>query len=174
MVKKSVKKKVLKKKVLHKVSSKRNVSPKKSAQKSSYKPLQKSVTTNNFLANPLARKHDEDKAYPDEDEEQGISPLKTSLQKKEEMETGDADEDLDTTVGREKQVEEDEVEPWEAGFAEGASDEGIHGKDALTGEPLMGAENVIETEIEGKNYRFASEENAERFLERMKKGKTKR
>ena len=171
MVKNSVKKKVLKKKVFkkkvlhkvstkHKVSSKHNVSPK--------------VTTNNLLANPLARKHGEGKVYPDEDEEQGISPIKTSLQKQEEMETGDADEDLDTAVGREKQVEEDEVEPWEAGFAEGASDEGIHGKDALTGQPLMDVENVVETEIEGKNYRFASEKNAEKFLERMKKGKVKR
>ncbi len=130
--------------------------------------------TRKVADDPLARKHGEGRVYPDEDDEQGMAPVKSSLEKVELMETGDADEDLDTQEGREKQVEDDEVEPWEAGFAEGASDEGIHGKDALTGQPLMDVENVIETEIDGKNYRFVNEKNAEKFLERVKKGKAKR
>ena len=157
--KKSVKKKVVKKSGVKKVTVK---VPLKSSSKKKSSDLS------------LAKKHGENRVYPDEDDEQGISPSKSSLQKREEMQTGNADEDLDTREGREAQVEEDEVEPWEAGFAEGASDEGIHGKDALTGQPLMDVENVVETEIDGKNYRFASEKNAEKFMERIKKGKTKR
>lgn len=92
----------------------------------------------------------------------------TSEEIKEEMAVGEKDEDLDTEEGREQQVEEDEVEPWEAGFAEGASDEGQLAKDALTGEPLMGVEDVVEAEIDGKIYRFVNEENAQKFREKKK------
>lgn len=92
----------------------------------------------------------------------------------EEMEEGERDEDLDIEKGREKQVEEDEVEPWEAGFAEGASEEGQMAKDALTGEPLMDVNAVVEAEIEGKLYRFASEENANKFREKKRKEKKDR
>ena len=90
----------------------------------------------------------------------------TSEEKTEQMESGDADEDLETPEGREKQIEEDEVEPWEAGFAEGASDEGQLAKDALTGEPLMDVEDVVELEIDGKKYRFVNQENAQKFREK--------
>lgn len=79
------------------------------------------------------------------------------------MKKGEADEDIDTDVGREVQVEEDEIEPWEAGFAEGASEEGQLAKDALTGEPLRDMNQVVEEEINGKLYRFANLRNAEKF-----------
>jgi hypothetical protein len=108
--------------------------------------------------------HQEDKVYPAE--EQGIEEESTSDEKRTEMEQGERDEDLDTPEGREKQVEEDEVEPWEAGFAEGASDEGQLAKDALTGEPLMDVEDVVEIELNGKKYRFVNQENAEKFREK--------
>ncbi|MBI2666339.1 hypothetical protein HYX13_01875 [Candidatus Woesearchaeota archaeon] len=163
MAKKAVKK-ALRKKV--KKASK-SILKKKTAKRTGAKTSGKKKA----VKDPLARKHGEGRVYPDEDDEQGISPAKSSLQKREAMSTGDADEDLDTREGREAQVEEDEVEPWEAGFAEGASDESIHGKDALTGQPLMDVENVVETEIDGKNYRFASEKNALKFMEKMKKKK---
>ena len=101
-------------------------------------------------------------------EEQGIEPEKTSEEIKDEMARGEMEEDILTKEGQEEMVENDEIEPWEAGFAEGASDEGQHGKDALTGEPLMGIEDVVETEIDGKIYRFVSEENAEKFREKKK------
>jgi YHS domain-containing protein len=48
---------------------------------------------------------------------------------------------------------------------EGASQAGQLGKDALTGEPLMDVENVVEAEIKGKSYRFVNEENAQKFRE---------
>ncbi len=111
------------------------------------------------------------KVYPDE--EQGILPEPTPEEREEAMEHGEIDEDLDTEEGRKQQVEEDEVEPWEAGFAEGAAGLGQLGKDALTGEPLMDADDVVEAEIDGKLYRFANEENAEKFREKKKKEKLK-
>jgi hypothetical protein len=88
---------------------------------------------------------------------------KTSEELSEEMEHGERDEDLETDEGREKQVEEDEIEPWEEGFAEGASDEGHLAKDALTGEPLMDVEDVVEIELDGTKYRFVNEKNAKKF-----------
>ncbi len=87
----------------------------------------------------------------------------TSEEKKAAIEHGEKEKDPLTKEGREYMVEDDEMEPWEAGFAEGASEEGQHAKDALTGEPLMGVDNVIEAEIDGEIYRFVSEENAEKF-----------
>ena len=113
------------------------------------------------------KKKSEDEVYPAE--EQGILQDTTSEAKKEEMEHGEREEDPLTKEGREKLVEDGEMEPWEAGFAEGASDEGQHAKDALTGEPLMDVEDVVEAEIEGKMYRFTSEENAQKFREKKEK-----
>ena len=108
----------------------------------------------------------EDKVYPAE--EQGILPEKTSEEVEDEMERGDRPEDPLTEEGREALVDEDAMEPWEAGFAEGASDEGQHAKDALTGEPLMDIEDVVEAKIDGKLYRFVNEENAQKFREKKK------
>jgi len=113
------------------------------------------------------KKQSEDEVYPAE--EQGILSDKSSEEKMDEMEHGEQEEDPLTEEGREKLVEDDEMEPWEAGFAEGASDEGQHAKDALTGEPLMDIENVVEAEIDGKTYRFVSEENAQKFREKKEK-----
>ena len=115
---------------------------------------------------PTIHAKEEDNVYPAE--EQGIKKEETSEQKKEEMEDGQEDEDIYTKEGREKLEEDDEVEPWEEGFMEGASDAGQLGKDALTGEPLMDVEDVVETEIDGKVYRFVNEENARKFREKRK------
>jgi hypothetical protein len=96
---------------------------------------------------------------------------KSSDQIETEMEEGKRDEDVYSEEGREKLLEDDEIEPWEEGFIEGAEDDGQLGKDALTGEPLTDIENVVETEIDGEMYRFVSKENAEKFAQRKKKEK---
>jgi len=83
------------------------------------------------------------------------------------MEHGERNEDVYSEEGREKLVEDGEVEPEEAGFMAGAESGGQLAKDALTGEPLMDTDNVVETEINGQMYRFVNEENAQKF--RMKK-----
>ena len=102
-------------------------------------------------------------------EEQGIEPEKDSDEIKEEMEHGEKAEDVYSEEGREKLVEDGEIDPEEAGFMEGASGGGQLGKDALTGEPLMDVEDVVETEIDGQMYRFVNEENATEFRKKREK-----
>ena len=106
----------------------------------------------------------EERDYPAE--EQGILPEETSEEIKEDMESGEKEEEIDTPEGREKLVEDAEIEPAEAGFMAGAEGGGQLAKDALTGEPLMGSEETVELEIEGKRYRFVNSENAEKFKEK--------
>ena len=111
-----------------------------------------------------------EKVYPSE--EQGILKEETSDEKKMKMKLGEEDEDIYTQEGQEEEVEEDEIEPWEAGFMKGASGAGQLGKDALTGKPLVGR-NIIEAEMGGKLYRFMSETNAQKFKEKILKEKKK-
>ncbi|MBI4980632.1 hypothetical protein HZC30_03705 [Candidatus Woesearchaeota archaeon] len=86
-----------------------------------------------------------------------------------EMKSGKADEDVYTKEGEELLEEDDEIEPWEEGFMEGAADDGQLGKDALTGASLINADNIFEVEIEGRNYRFISEKNAIEFMNKKEK-----
>ena len=117
----------------------------------------------------MARKKILNKVYPAE--EQGILKDKSKQTKREEMELGELDEDIYDPEGRDSLEESDEIEPWEEGFMEGASDAGQFGKDALTGEPLMDSDDVFEAEIDGKFYRFANKENAKKFRDKIKKKK---
>ena len=116
------------------------------------------------MENHKKKKEKEEKFYAAK--EQGILPDETSEEIKQDMEHGEKDEDIYSDEGREKLVEDGEIEPDEAGFMEGASGAGQLGKDALTGEPLMDVEDVIEIEIDGKKYRFVNEENAQKFREK--------
>lgn len=97
--------------------------------------------------------------------------METSEEVKEEMEEGTRDEEVYSEEGREKLEEDDEISPEEAGFMEGAEGLGQDAKDALTGEPLMDDDRVFEREINGKRYRFASEENADKFAKKLEKEK---
>ena len=116
---------------------------------------------------------DEERKEQDEtqnpSEEQGIEDDKSSEEISQDMEHGDKDEDVYSKEGREKLEDDDEIEPWEEGFMQGAAQAGQLGKDALTGESLMDVEDLVETEIDGKIYRFVSEENAKKFREKMGK-----
>ena len=116
---------------------------------------------------PKKKIPEDEKDYPAE--EQGIIPEKTEEQISEEMEHGERNEDVYSEEGREKLVEDSEISPEEEGFMEGASDAGQLGKDALTGEPLMDVEDVVETEIDGQLYRFVNAENAQKFREKREK-----
>ena len=110
------------------------------------------------------KKDSTEEVYPAE--EQGIEEEQNSEEKKEEMEHGDKDEDVYSKEGREKLEEDGEISPEEEGFMEGAAQAGQLGKDALTGEPLMDVDDVVETEIDGKIYRFVNAENARKFREK--------
>ena len=96
-------------------------------------------------------------------EEQGILPKEGSEEIINDMHTGMREEDPYTPEGRAVMEDEDEMDNVEEGFMEGASGGGQLAKDALTGEPLMGEDSVVELEIDGKLYRFVNEENAEKF-----------
>ena len=121
---------------------------------------------------PLKKKSKakDERVYPSD--EQGILPKESSDEKKMKMKLGEEDEDIYSTEGQEEEVEEDEIEPWEAGFMEGASGTGQLGKDALTGKPLVGRK-IVEAEIGGKLYRFASDINAQKFKVKLLKEKKK-
>jgi len=110
----------------------------------------------------------EERDYPAE--EQGILPEETSEEVKADMERGEKEEEIYSQEGREELMEDAEIENWEEGMMEGASGGGQLGKDALTGEPLMG-EETVELEIDGKHYRFVNSENAEKFREKLRKEK---
>ncbi len=119
--------------------------------------------------NEKPKKHipEDDRDYPAE--EQGIIPEKTEEQISDEMDMGERNEDVYTEEGRENLVEDDEISPEEEGFMEGANASGQLGKDALTGEPLMDVEDVVEAEIEGRLYRFVNAENAQKFRKKKEK-----
>ncbi|MBI2668740.1 hypothetical protein HYX14_02775 [Candidatus Woesearchaeota archaeon] len=110
--------------------------------------------------------------YPDN--EQGILPEETSEEIEQDMKTGKKNEDIYEKEGRELLEEDDEIDTWEEGFMEGAHDGGQLGKDALTGEPLLNVEDVVELEYKGEIYRFVNDENAGKWLEMAKKGKKKK
>lgn len=101
--------------------------------------------------------------------EQGIKQERTSDEEKLAIQTGESEEDVYSTEGREQMVEDGEISPQEAGFMEGANKLGQLGKDALTGEPLMGASDVVEIELDGEKYRFVNSKNAEKFREKKEK-----
>jgi|SRR3989338_9754207 len=107
--------------------------------------------------------------YKNEDEGNETPEVRTT-----KMRSGEKDTDIYTEEGRDLLEEDDEIEPWEEGFAQGASGEGRLGKDALTGEPLMGADNIIEAEIDGQLYRFVSEKNAISFQKKKELEKRKK
>ncbi|MBI2102929.1 hypothetical protein HYT55_03765 [Candidatus Woesearchaeota archaeon] len=109
---------------------------------------------------------DSEKLYPAE--EQGILHEETEEEKGEAMDLGEEDEEVYTKKGRELLEEDDEIDTWEEGFMEGATDSGQLGKDALTGEPLMDIEDVYELEFNGKTHRFINEKNAKAFLKKQK------
>lgn len=111
------------------------------------------------------KREEGEEVYPAE--EQGILPEETSEEIREDMDIGEKEEDVYTQEGREKMEEEDEMTNVEEGFMEGASGGGQLGKDALTGEPLMG-EEIVELVIDGKKHRFVNSENAEKFKKKKR------
>ena len=86
-------------------------------------------------------------------------------EEREQIKKQEKDVDAYSETGREELVDSGEMDSWEAGYMEGAEDDGQLAKDALTGEPLTDMDKVYETKIDGKKYRFVSEENLIKFRE---------
>jgi len=77
-------------------------------------------------------------------------------------------EEIYSESGREKLVEDDEIEPWEEGFMEGADDDGQQAKCRKCGKLLTGTD-VVEREINDELCWFCSEECAEKYEEEHSK-----
>ena len=87
-------------------------------------------------------------------------------------ESTDDSEDIEKAYsdeGRDSLVEDDEMEPWEQGFMEGAEDDGQGAKCRRCGKILLGPDSIVEKEIDGTVYRFCSEECAVKFEEDLHK-----
>ncbi len=96
-------------------------------------------------------------------EEQGINLPETPEEEKQGMETGEKEEDVYSEEGRESLVEDDEIEPWEEEFMEGAEEKGEEGNCAHCGNVLsQEPEEVIEREIKGKKFKFCSDKCAQK------------
>lgn len=73
------------------------------------------------------------------------------------------DEEIYSEEGRKKLVEEDEIEPWEEGFMEGADEDGKQAKCRKCGKLLT--DDIVEREIDDELFWFCSEECAEKYGE---------
>lgn len=80
----------------------------------------------------------------------------------EEIEGEEGEKDIYSEEGREDLVEDDEIEPWEQGFMQGAEGGGQGAKCRKCGKPLIDKE-IVEKEIDDENYRFCCEECAKKF-----------
>ncbi len=144
-------------KTISKPAKKTPTAIKKSLPKLPFKPVLNPST--NFIIRPAAEKFEPS-------EEQGILPDETEEQIEDDMKLGKKDEDIYEEPGQELLEEDDEIEPWEQGFMQGATKGGQLSKDALTGEPLK-ARDIIELRINGKLYRFNSIDNAIKFKQKV-------
>ena len=82
-------------------------------------------------------------------------------------ETGRRDEDIYDEEGREGLLEDDEIEPWEQGFMEGAEGGGQDAKCRQCGRVLMGPEDTVEKRIKGHLLLFCSELCSENFEDHL-------
>lgn len=76
----------------------------------------------------------------------------------------DEDQDIYSEEGREDEVEDDEIEPWEEGFMEGAEEGGQGAKCRNCGK-ILGV-SFVEEEINSKIHRFCSENCAKVFVKK--------
>ena len=102
-------------------------------------------------------------------EEQGIKKPETSEEIEQDMETGEKEETVYSEEGREKLAEDDEIEPFEEGYMEGAEGRGKKNCCAECGKLISeDDENIVEREFEGEVKWFCSEEHAENYAKKHK------
>jgi hypothetical protein len=92
-------------------------------------------------------------------------------EKRKEMEEGELDEDAYSEAGREKLVEDDEMEDWEAGFSKGAEEGGRDAKCRYCGKIIIEKDGVIERKVDGELCFFCSDEHAEKYAEKKESSK---
>lgn len=123
------------------------------------------------MAKEEPEKIDEEEHHDHVEEETG----ETSEEIEQEMESGEADEEVYTEEGREKLVEDGEITDTEAGFMEGAEDRGEQTSCAYCGKAIAeDKKNIFEREFDGELKVFCSEEHANKYAEKLEKEKQKR
>lgn len=80
------------------------------------------------------------------------------------MADDDEDQDIYSAEGRAEEVEDDEIEPWEEGFMEGAEAGGQGAKCRNCGKVL--GVSFVEEEISNKIHRFCSNTCAKEFVKK--------
>ncbi len=87
---------------------------------------------------------------------------KTLEEEKEEIISGDAEENIYSEAGREEMAEDDdELNDSDEGFMKGYEEGAKVAKCPVCGEILE--DDFVEKDIDGEHYRFCSEEHAEKF-----------
>ena len=110
---------------------------------------------------PKKTKESEEKEEVYPAKEQWKTGKKAPSEKKFEMDIGEREEEVYGEQGREKLVEDDELEPWEEGFMEGAEQRGELAKCAYCGKILgQSKKNTVEKKINGEIFLFCSADHA--------------
>lgn len=116
----------------------------------------------------IEKEHDESPANVP-DEEQGIEQEKTGEERKEQeqldRETGKKDEEVYDETGREKLVEDAEIESREEGFSKGYEARGKQAKCGNCGKPLD-EDSTIEREVNDEIKWFCSDNCVQEYLTR--------
>jgi len=120
-------------------------------------------------------KFSEEDVYAEEDRTHDFNVPKTSDEIKSEMEAGKEPEEVYTEEGREKLIEDAEIEDWEEGYMEGAEGRGEQSSCAYCGK-LLGEEEkeIVERRFDGEIKWFCSVDHAQKYAEREEKNKKKR
>ncbi len=107
----------------------------------------------------MKRDDEEDESKKDSFEDEPEEHEESSDELELEMETGEKEEDVYSEEGREKLVEDDEIDSWEAGFSEGEE-----GEDAVCDncKKVLG-KNPVEKRINEKMHKFCSDKCVAEF-----------
>ena len=88
-------------------------------------------------------------------------------QRRLKIKEGELIEDIYDKEALEQLEEDDEIEPWEQGFIQGTLNHHL-AKDALTGKPIINADQAYELRLGGDLYWFENEHNAQEYLKRKR------
>ncbi|MCX6707151.1 MAG: hypothetical protein NT001_03345 [Candidatus Woesearchaeota archaeon] len=92
-------------------------------------------------------------------------------EKAKKMDEGELESDVYSEVGREKEVEDDEIADWEEGFAKGAEGGGKDAKCRFCGKILKDKEDVVERRIDGNLCFFCSDDHIQQYMKKQKNKK---
>lgn len=92
-----------------------------------------------------------------------------SDEKREHMREGKDEIDVYSKEGREELIEENEIEDWEEGFAEGAEGLGKKGHCINCKKAVDEAEEIL-AEVNSEEYLFCSEKCLKEFKKKHKRG----